>query len=210
MSIFANEMTIFPIAYFPPIPWFAAAIREKDIILEVCQHFRKQQYTNRMQIKGPNRIMPLTVPVGRKGAKLPIKEKKISYSENWQRQHWRSLIAAYKGSPYFEFYDHKMEPLFAQEFESLIDLNVATIKTCLDILGIEIEMSFSRSFEESETYNQDFRNDFDPSLKTLPDWFNTIPYVQVFDGFTPGLSILDLIFNLGPESRLLLKKSFIL
>ena len=202
-------MHIFPVSYFPPVPWFAAAQNHSKIILEVHQHFRKQQYTNRSQIKLSNRIMSLTVPIQRRGEKAAIKDKKISYAENWQKQHWYSLESAYRGSPYFEFYQDKLAHIFEQKFIWLLDLNLATTQLCLEILGLNIELQHSEEYHDSSHYTTDYRSRFDPSLRKLPSWFQPVPYPQVFEGFSAGLSVIDLICNMGPESRLILQQSFI-
>lgn len=201
------RMNIYPICYFPPIPWFSAAIQENTLLLEVHQHYRKQQFTSRTWIRASNRTLPLTVPVGKRGAKIPIKDKRISYSEKWPHQHWQSLIAAYANSPYFEFYREDLEAFFQQEFTFLPDLLLASLELTKGILQADFKVMLTEEYLLSEAYEADFRNSFDPSLQQLPDWFGAREYPQVFEGFVPGLSILDLVFNLGPESRLYLLES---
>ncbi|MEZ4774850.1 MAG: WbqC family protein [Bacteroidia bacterium] len=201
-------MNIYPICYFPPVSWFAAAIREKNLTVEVWQHFRKQQYTNRAFIRVANRTLPLTIPVERRGDKVPIREKKISQAEPWAGNHWRTLVNAYRNAPYFEFYESRLEKFFQQEFIYLTDLLTASLDLSQEILGIELNISYTEAYFPEAHYGRDFRQSFDPSLQTLPEWFLVVPYTQVFDGFVPGLSILDMAFNLGPESRLFLRQSY--
>lgn len=208
LSIFALKMNIYPICYFPPVTWFAAAIREKNIALEVCQHFRKQQYTNRTFIRVANRTLPLTIPVERRGDKVPIRDKKISQAEAWAGNHWRTLENAYRNAPYFEFYEDKLANFYKQEFLYLTDLLSASLELSKEMLGIELNAEYSTAYFPPAHYDRDFRHTFDPSLQTLPEWFVVSPYTQVFEGFVPGLSVLDLVFNLGPESRLFLRHSY--
>ena len=117
-----SQKVVFPIAYFPPVHWFAKAISFDQIYLEVNQHFRKQQITNRMHIRAANGILPLTIPIKRRGSKTPVKDKKISYAENWQKQHWQSLISAYSNSPYFIYYEDEVaNGIFQKKHEFLLD-----------------------------------------------------------------------------------------
>ncbi|MDX2246118.1 MAG: WbqC family protein [Bacteroidia bacterium] len=201
-------MNIYPIAYFPPIPWFAAAIQEESVVIEVCQHFRKQQYTNRAFIRVANRTLPLTIPVERRGDKVPILLKKVSQAEPWAGNHWRTLVNAYKNAPYFEFYADQMEGFFQQDFHSLMEVLEKSLMLSEEMLGLQLNRRFSEEYFPSGHYDQDFRRGFDPSLQKLPEWFIGTPYTQVFEGFVPGLSILDLILNKGPESRLFLRESY--
>ncbi|WNJ18504.1 WbqC family protein [Pontibacter sp. G13] len=203
-----SDLPIFPIAYFPPVHWFAAALKYDRIVLEISQFYRKQQYTSRAHVRLPNQVYPLTIPVERRGARVPIADKKITFTESWQQQHWRSLVTAYRNSPYFEYYEDRLQPLFEREFERLIDLHVAILDLVFPWLSHQPELLLSQSFQPSEAYSKDFRGDFDPARKKFPDWFVEVPYPQVFGEFEVGLSILDLLFNEGPNSRSILLNSW--
>ncbi|MEZ4827055.1 MAG: WbqC family protein [Bacteroidia bacterium] len=202
-------MNIYPICYFPPVPWFVAARRESVVRLEVCQHFRKQQYTNRAFIRVPNRVFPLTIPVERRGDKVAIRDKKISYAENWPDNHWRTIQNAYKHAPYFAYYESEIRNFYSRKPLFLPDLLTDSLHLSFKMTGLEIPFEFTEAYHPPETYHHDYRQAFDPGLHTLPPWFTAIPYVQLFEGFVPGLSILDLALNLGPESRLLLDRSYL-
>lgn len=200
-------MKILPVCYFPPVHWYAALLAEKAVILEVCQHYRKQQLTSRTWIKVANRSLPLTIPVRRRGAKVAIRDKKISFDENWQLHHWRSLESAYRNSPYFEFYGEEIrESLMIQE-DNLLNFVMRQTHLIRKLLGIETEILLSKQYLESESEQKDLRGDFPSGMNGLPKWFREIPYPQVFGEFQAGLSILDLLFNLGPESKVILLKS---
>ena len=200
-------MNIFPVGYFPPLPWFAAAIHEKHLLLEVNQFFRKQQITNRMHIRVANRVLPLTIPIQRRGAKVIIRHKRISYAENWPDHHWKSLQSAYANSPYFDYYRDELHRLYDSKPELLIDFLKKSIEWSCRVLGVEKVMKESAQYHPASYYQHDFRQDFDPGRKKLPEWFISKSYPQVFEGFEAGLSILDLLFNQGPESRKLLTES---
>ncbi|MFK7923934.1 MAG: WbqC family protein [Bacteroidia bacterium] len=200
-------MAIFPIAYFPPISWFSAAIQYDFIELEVSQHFRKQQYTNRMWIKGANGDMKLSIPVGRKGARMPIKEKKISYEVNWQLQHFRSWEAAYRNSPYYEYYIDSFQPLFQKRPVFLVDHLEQAILICQQKLGLSWDIKMSEDFHPlQKTGEIEWRSVFDPTRQKPYDGFQAVKYPQVFDGFSPDLSIVDLLFNEGQASLSILQK----
>lgn len=194
-------MAIFPIAYFPSISWFSAAIQYDSVELEVSQYFRKQQYTNRMWIKGANGDMKLSIPVERRGAKMPIKEKKISYAENWQLQHFRSWEAAYRNSPYYEYYIDDFRPLFEKQYIYLVDLLEDSLSLCQTKLGLELEVKRTQEFKPKVKGDQnDWRSAFDPTRQKLVAGYAPKNYPQVFDGFSADLSIVDLLFNEGQAS----------
>jgi hypothetical protein len=201
-------LTVFPICYFPPIPWFAALIREEKVFLEVTQHYRKQHFTNRMRVRIANRVMPLVVPLQRSGSSTPIREKRIANDENWQRVHWLTLESGYRSSPYFEFYEDRFRPFFEKPYSFIADLNEGVLEVLFDILSLSPELTLTTEFLDSTYYEKDYRQAFHASGKLLPPSFHVIPYTQVFDGFEAGLSIFDLICNEGPSSRKLLLDSW--
>ena len=109
-------MTVFPLFYFPPIPWFVGALQESEILLDIYQPYRKQRYFSRMEIRGPNQVVRLTIPIERRSKQLPLIHKNISYAERWRIQHWRSLVFSYKNSPYFPYYSDMLESYFRKKF----------------------------------------------------------------------------------------------
>jgi hypothetical protein len=193
------HMYIFPLGYFPPIQWFSAALSLPEITLEIHAHYEKQQYTNRLWMQTSNGPLCLVVPIQRTGTRSPIKDKRISYETNWQKVHWKSIESGYRSSPYFEYYEDKIFPFYEKKSDFLLDYNLQIIEGCFSMLNIEKKISFSESYEKSDFYTQDFRKEFDPSLRIIPP--HAKPYMQVFGDFVPGLSILDLICNEGPHSK---------
>lgn len=198
-------MTVFPLQYFPPIPWFVAAQRETTLRLEVSQHYRKQRYTNRMRIRAANRVLPLIIPLERTGSKTAIADKRISYQDGWHKQHWKSIESAYRAAPYFEYYETRLRPFYQGTETSLLTFHLEALRWILELLQLDPEIQLSESYSPPDSYQTDYRNVFDPTGAHLPTWFQPLPYPQVFEGFVPGLTILDLIFNEGPNARLLLK-----
>lgn len=139
---------------------------------------------------------------------MPLKEKKISYQEDWRRQHWNSLMSAYQNSPYFEYYAQQIHACLYQSHVFLIDLHMELLLKILKWLNWDGTLSLTEEYLSSDRYEFDLRQAFDPSLKSFPSWFVPVRYPQVFDGFQPGLSILDLLCNEGPVSRGMLLNSF--
>ncbi|MEO0898774.1 MAG: WbqC family protein [Bacteroidota bacterium] len=194
-------MKVVPICYYPPVHWYASVIREEAVHLEVSQHYRKQQFTSRCHIKVANRILPLTIPVGKRGAKVPIRDKKISYEVDWQTQHWRSIYSAYRNSPFFEYYEDDVKGALFTTGLDLTHYLLLQMEGINRMLGMDTRFVLTSEYLEEENYGTDLRKAFDPSLKRMPTWFTPRAYPQVFGDFVGGLSILDLLFNMGPESR---------
>lgn len=198
-----ENLAIYPLCYFAPIPWYVAAIQEKSLLIEVAEHYRKQQYTNRMRIKTTNSALSLVIPVQHSSGNTPIRDKRISYESNWQKQHWKSLETAYRSSPYFEYYEDKLRTFYEKKYDFLVDLNLEIHAFCSKVFQLEIPPELTETYEYSDYYQKDFRSQFDASGKTIPEWFEAKKYFQVFENenFTPALSILDLILNEGPHGK---------
>ncbi|MFK7972226.1 MAG: WbqC family protein [Bacteroidia bacterium] len=206
----STPSAVLPLCYFPPVSWLAMAARHDTVAVEVWQSYRKQRYTSRSHIRITNKVMTLSVPVGRRNARGPICEKDVIYQEDWRGNHWRSIQFAYKSSPYFEYYEEKLKAFFKKEYKSLVELNMASTRFLLEGLGLETQAIETPSLIDTEDYDGDYRLSFDPARKVWPDWFKHESYMQVFEGFEKDLSGLDLLCNLGPEGRLLLNRSIFL
>ncbi|QIG90571.1 WbqC family protein [Chryseobacterium sp. POL2] len=190
---------LLPIFYFPPISWFAEFLKSDiEVTLEQFEHFPKQTYRNRTNIYAANGRLSLIIPVRHFG-KTAMKDMEISYAEDWQKQHWRSIKSAYQASPYFEYYEFKLQKLYEEKTTSLVEFNLKCLKTILDILKLDQDFKLSEEYVvESEI---DFRNHFSAKKvadKVFPDYYQSF---SDKGGFIQDLSVLDLICNLGPESR---------
>jgi len=183
-------------AYFPPIEWMAQAVQSSGIVLEANEHFQKQSYRSRMHIAGPNGMQRLSVPVERKSKE--IRNIRISYSENWSKDHLKALESAYANAPYFEVLFPDVKALLQERFETLWELNSASI--ALFSQWLELELVKDETFEYvAITGNKDLR-DIHPKTQSN---MNFPSYGQVFQhkiGFQNNLSALDLFFNLGRSS----------
>lgn len=193
-----------PVFYFGPVSWYAEFLNQEDeIILEQWENFPKQTYRNRTNIYGANGKLSLIIPIHHNGKRL-YRETEISYRENWKKLHWKSIKTAYQSSPYFEFYEDRLEKIFQNEEKNLFDYNLFVLKTVLDIL--KTEKAYSLNSEYSKAPNmKDFREKF--SAKTESE-YKMDEYYQIFSDryrFMKDLSILDLLCNKGPESLTYIK-----
>lgn len=189
---------IFPLFYFGPVSYFSELMLQANYNFEIYENFRKQTYRNRCYIQGANGKLRLAIPIEHDGKRL-MKDIKVSDESNWQKEHYKSLTSAYKSSPYFEYYEDDLIPIFESKDKFLVDLNSKTIEFISQKLKLNLKIDLTHSYSETEEI--DFRNRFnakkEPDLKSFPT------YTQVFSerfSFMPDLSILDLLFNKGPKS----------
>lgn len=199
-------------AYFAPIHFYARYILHPEVYIETFEHFNKQTYRNRCVILGGNGPISLIVPViNGRGTKVRIKDLKISYEMDWQRNQWRTIFSAYNSSPYFEYYKDEIQPFFEKKSKYLLDFNQSIHENICDLLEIENKSQLTEDFEAVPENTLNFRETISPKNKIQPDNnFKPIEYTQVFSekfGFVPNLSILDLLFNEGPNGYTILEKS---
>jgi hypothetical protein len=183
---------VFPLYYFGNLAYWKAILVENEIVLSTKQRIAKKSYSNRTIILMANGLQTLTVPlVGGRGSKTPFDELEISYAENWIAKHKMALQSAYAKSPYYEFYMPYFENILDAKPLLLLDLNKAIIKEIVRMLKFKKEVIES---EDMATINF-IPNQFDNSLPEYPQVF------RYKSPFQPDLSILDLLFCLGPRSR---------
>jgi len=206
-----NKTHILSLAIFPPIAWFATFVQKKTII-EIHETFYKQTYRNRYSILSANGALDLSVPIHKPyGHHSKTTDIKILYETEWQQQHKNSLIAAYKSSPYFEFFTDDIFNVLNSEHNSLYELSIASINACLKIMKIRAEINKTSSYIHQYDVNEyvDLRNYINPKNKEYKKNINSPPYKQVFSekyNFVDNLSVLDLIMNLGLDSIEYLRK----
>jgi len=189
-------------AYFPPVQYFAEILRAGTIIIENSESYSKQNYRNRCNIYSANGILPLSVPVERGSFhKVDIKYLKIDYSRKWQKNHIRAIKSAYNSSAFYEFYSDEIKALIESGHKYLVDLNSTILDSMLSLLEIDTALGFSKIFKKEYGAGcRDMREEITPKK---PIDIKAAEYFQVFSpkhGFIPNLSILDLLFNMGPES----------
>jgi hypothetical protein len=201
-------------AYFAPIRYFSKLTSYPEICIEQHENFVKQTYRNRTVILGANGPISLIVPVEKgRGQKIRIKDLRIAYDEDWQRNHWRTIFSAYNSSPFFEYYADDLEPFFRKRFEFLFDLNFQLTESILECMEISPEIRLTDDFELIPDSYLNFREQISPKTHLIEADPHFLPriYTQVFSdkfGFIPDLSILDLLFNEGPSAQSILAESF--
>ena len=197
--------TLLTTAFFPPISYFAAIVQADNVIIEAHEHYQKKSYRSRCYIAGPHAKQMLNIPIDRpNGNNTIITDAKLLYIENWQKQHWNSLITAYNSSPFLLYYQDEIEAVFFNKYDTLWELNKELLALLMELMQIETPISYTQEYIKSPTDIKDYRSIINP--RNTPDYE---PYIQVFGdkhGFISDLSILDLLFNLGPDASHYLSK----
>jgi hypothetical protein len=221
------EAVLLSTTYFGPVQWYQKLHRAECVQMEQWESFQKQTYRNRCLIATTQGIQALTVPTERGGSPL-IKDTRISDHGNWRHLHWNALQSAYGESPFFEYYQDDIRPFFEHRWDYLLDFNEAIRTKICDLIDIQPKVSYSLEFRtESLEFAtaisssdgtaaansqfsilnsqliKDFRSAIRPKHPLSDPDFELKPYYQVYQqkyGFLPNLSILDLLFNMGPES----------
>lgn len=204
-----TSYALFSTAYFPPISYVAAMLNKQVVVVEQYETFPKQTYRNRAVVATANGLLPLSVPVVRtNGNHTYTKDMDICYNENWAAKHWRAIESAYNSSPYFLYYKDDVEAILNKKHRTLLELNMDILAFVFKKLKVTKEIILSTDFVTAGAGAdiEDYRNRFSPKNKEI---IQLSPYDQVFEdrfGFVPNLSILDLLFNMGPDSLGYLKE----
>ncbi len=185
--------------YFPSISHFAAMMQSESITFEVADNFQKQTNRNRAYIYSPNGIQLLNIPVKHSKESNPkTKDIKIETDFDWQKQHFKSLEAGYRSSPFFEFFEDDIRPIFEKKYTFLMDLNFEVLQILFHCFRIKLDYKTTTAYipEVDPTIIVDFRS----LVNGKKDTSSFESYTQVFDdkhGFINNLSVLDLLFNEG-------------
>ena len=182
------------------------------VYIEACENFQKQSYRNRCRFYGADGVQTLSFPIKHEGGthKIPISEIRIDYKKPWVLQHERAIISAYGTSAYFEYYQDELFAILESCPDRLFDLNMALLKFFIEKTGIAVDIRLTEDYLVSPDM-EDFRDAIHPKHPNsiLRDLELEKPYFQVFSqkhGFQSDLSIMDLLFNEGPDSIMYLKR----
>lgn len=197
-------------AYLGPVDFYARLYGCNKVCIEQWDHYVKQTYRNRCRILAAGGVVQtLTVPVVKpEFEKMPYKDIRISDHGNWRHLHWQALVSAYRNSPYFEYYEEDFLPFYTRKYDFLLDFNLSLQEMICKLIGIETDVELTSHYIDAAEakFYRDYREIADPGRKDCT--INVGPYYQVFptsEGFQPNLSIVDLLFNMGPESLIVLR-----
>lgn len=190
------QTVLLPSAYLAPVSHYMAMMRAQRTHIEVMDHYQKQTLRNRCWIASPNGPLALTIPVVRpEGGHVLMRDIRISDHGNWRHQHWHALLSSYRQSPFFEYYQDDLAPFYERRWQFLADFNEDLRLLMCTLMDIEPRVSMTTVYEHQPGDVQDLRQAASP--------YEPRPYYQMFadrQGFQPGLSIIDLLCNMGPES----------
>ncbi len=200
--------------YLPCIQYFTKFYLHSRVWIEQHEHYQKGSYRNRAHIASANGLLRLSIPLVKgKHQQQNIREVRIAYDEPWPTQHWQSIRSAYGNAPFFEYYSEHLQPIFHKRPTFLFDFNLELLQTLLGLLSIDCPVTLSTEYYKNIPDDwKDYRNLISPKNEQSPadPFFKGVKYVQVFEekhGFLPNLSILDLLFCVGPGASMLLEAS---
>ena len=192
--------TLLSTTYFGPVQWYQKLYRSDEVLIEQWESFQKQTYRNRCLIATTNGIQALTVPIERNNGQY-IKDIRISDHGNWRHLHWNALQSAYGESPFFDYYQDDIRPFFEKRWTFLLDFNEEIRQKMCELIDIEPKVSLTEAYANEAMH--DFREGIQPKHPAPDPDFEPKPYYQVYQqkhGFLANISVIDLLFNLGPES----------
>lgn len=221
----SNDAMLFSTAYFPPVEYFAKiaegftlsedGVKPSVIFIEACEHYKKQTYRNRFKFLAADGVQSLSYPVvgGESAQNLPITDVEVDWSTPWLVRTERAIASAYDSSAFFDHYRDSLFAVLEARPRTLFEFNLSILRYFLEKTGIEADIRFTEEFTKpgSGIYGEDLRETIHPKRpdSILKGLSLEKPYFQVFSGkygFTPNLSIMDLLFNEGPDAILYLKK----
>jgi hypothetical protein len=195
-----NSILLHP-SYFPSIVQMVAVAKSEQIVLEVCDNYQKQTYRNRVYIAHNNGALLLNIPIkhSKGGTRQKTAQVVVENDFPWQAHHWKSIQTAYRTSPFFEYYEDDLEPLFKIPVHLLIEFNLQIFDLLNQLIGFSVEISKTKDYNPKPEIK-----DLRPLVEVKKvNEFQIMPYNQVLQqhhGFLPNLSVLDLLFNEGPNT----------
>ena len=194
--------------YLAAVPLYARLYASESMIVDDVAPFVKQTFRNRAVIATENGTQALTIPVVHDGGKIAMRDVRISEHGNWRHQHWNAIVSAYRKSPFFDYYADDFAHFYEESDGFLMDFNLRLHGVVSELLGLERKVGFLSDEASDVTDVVDLRRIAEPKVLKIVDGVALQPYYQVFaqrNGFIPSLSILDLLFNMGPEGLITLR-----
>ena len=198
-------------AYLAPVSYFAALYSCRKAYIERYDHYMKQTYRNRCVIASADGSLSLTIPVEKSSeGKCAMKDIRVAEHGNWRHVHRNAFVAAYKQSPFFDYYADEFNAFFDRKYEFLYDFNMELTQWLCEQIDIQPELVPTTEYMDTCEGILDLREAIHPkkSAVDMASFYRPVPYYQVFDsrhGFQPDLSIVDLLFNMGPERLVVLR-----
>ena len=197
---------VLPCCYLAPVSHYRAYCRADEVQLEVCDHFVKQTLRNRCWIDSPSGALALTIPVVKTEGKTLMRDVRISDHGNWRHQHWMALESSYRQSPFFEYYADDFAPFYEKKWDYLADFNQDIMALVASLLDIRKPVTRTTTYSTLSLSPDSLPKGTGGELKPLPSGAGPVEaYYQMFasrHGFLSDLSIVDLLFNQGPEGVL--------
>ena len=196
--------------YLAPVPLYVHLYAADRLVIDDVSPFVKQTYRSRAAIASESGAQQLTIPVVHDGGRVAMRDVRISEHGNWRHQHWNAIVSAYRKSPFFEYYADDFAHFYEEKDGFLMDFNLRLHGVVSELLGLERGVEFLSARDVDAAAVSDLRNIAEPKVLASMQGVSELPYYQVFtqrNGFIPSLSIVDLLFNTGPEGLLLLRDS---
>ena len=196
--------------YLAPVPLYVHLYAADRFVIDDVSPFVKQTYRSRAAIASESGAQQLTIPVVHDGGRVAMRDVRISEHGNWRHQHWNAIVSAYRKSPFFEYYADDFAHFYEEKDGFLMDFNLRLHGVVSELLGLERGVEFLSARDVDAAAVSDLRNIAEPKVLASMRGVSELPYYQVFaqrNGFIPSLSIVDLLFNTGPEGLLLLRDS---
>jgi len=201
-------MIVLPIAYFGNLEYFWYFVKHNKVTIDIGETYIKQSFRNRSEIYGANGKLNISIPVVRPhGAKSKTNQIKFSEAEDWKKNHWKSIESAYRRTPFYEFYIDQIHDLFFKEYNTLAEFNLALTQHLVNKLGIDCKIE--TTVQSPPIIENDLRHTLSPKKESQ---FKSPEYIQTFSDRNPflkNLSILDILFNEGPNSICILEASYL-
>ena len=201
-----KQTTILSSLYLAPVEYYSYLFRSEFIVIEINDNYQKQSYRNRCTIAGANGPLSLSIPIVKPYKDYSkMKDIRIADHANWRHLHWNAILSAYNSTPYFQYFEDDFRPFYERKIEFLHDFNEELRQLICSIIEIESKVCYTETYiNEGNKEYIDLRERIHPKKESE---YKTEPYYQVFaskHGFINNLSILDLLFNMGKEARLIL------